>query len=83
METVCFSEILASTDDSTRRQNPENFTNFSLRFRVVLAYTFTIFFTLFSYGKPFCSLLHTERGSLVVEKDDFTEQVGCAKLQGM
>jgi hypothetical protein len=23
METVCFSETLASTDESTRRQNPE------------------------------------------------------------
>jgi hypothetical protein len=25
METVCFYETLASTDESTRRQNPEEF----------------------------------------------------------
>jgi hypothetical protein len=25
METVCFSETLASTDESTRRQNPEEY----------------------------------------------------------
>jgi hypothetical protein len=52
METVCFSETLVSTDESTRRQNPEDHHHpqrrENLKSHIVVPYLFGYFMTLYA-----------------------------------